>query len=281
MRYLFLKLLPKNILSRLSGKLADWEAPPTLLLSFLKLYCRIYAVDINEVKASSLESFKTFNQFFTRSLKENARPVDPDPDSIVSPVDGKIAEFGPIQKGLLVQTKGVYYTLKDLVGKKQAQKLEEGYFVTLYLSPADYHRIHSPATGTVHEFSYFSGNLWPVNDIGVSQIGGLFSINERVVTTLRCDPGEIAIVKVGATVVGKISLGFSDLISNRGEKTRLNLPVYPPKAYKKGDEIGRFQLGSTVILLFPKERFTPHELRKGKQIRLGQVIGRWSQPATS
>lgn len=275
MRYLFLKLLPKNLVSKALGKLADIELPSPFLSSLIKIYCQFYAVNLKEMKKSSLSSFKTFNEFFTRELKEGVRPVDQEESSVVSPVDGTVAEFGEIEDGLLLQTKGVYYSTADLVGVRNSEQFQGGYFITLYLSPSDYHRIHTPVAGKVREFSYFSGNLWPVNEFGVENIGGLFSLNERIVTSLESSAGMVGIVKVGATVVGKIKLDYSDLSSNSGENTQLHLPVFPAKTYGKGDEIGLFQLGSTVILLFQKDSFNPKDLFHGKKIKMGEVIGQF------
>jgi phosphatidylserine decarboxylase len=272
MKYLLLKLLPKNLTSKLMGKLADLQVPSPLLLSFIRVYSRLYEVNLKEIKLP-LSGFKSFNEFFTRELVPEARSVDSDPKSITSPVDGKVAEFGPIKNQLLIQTKGIQYSLVDLVGKKHSITFDDGFFVTLYLSPSDYHRIHSPAAGKVHEFSYFSGNLWPVNAIGVANVGGLFSLNERVLTLLEGEYGKIAVIKVGATVVGKIKLDYSDLTSNSGNKTQLHLPVFPPKIYAKGQELGQFQLGSTVILLFEKNRFKPQNLQRDEKITMGQVMG--------
>ena len=273
MNYLVLKLLPKNLFSKVMGKLAEARLPSPLLQSFLKLYCTYYAVNLQEMANTSLKQFNTFNEFFTRQLDPQKRPIDDDPESVISPVDGKIAEFGEIKNGLLLQTKGVLYSISDLVGKKMARIFKDGYFITLYLSPSDYHRIHTPVSGTINDFSYFSGNLWPVNDLGVSLIGGLFSLNERIVTSIKSECGTVAVVKVGATVVGKIKLNYSDLSSNKGEKNQLHLPVFPIKSYQKGDEIGRFQLGSTVILLFEKDRFKPLQLLQDQSIKMGQALG--------
>ncbi len=273
MRYLFLRLLPKNLISKFLGKLADIQLPSPLLVSFIQLYSKVYAVNLNEIKAPSLASFKSFNDFFTRQLNPKSRPIDNNPDSVISPVDGKIAEYGDITNGLLIQTKGIYYSLNDLVGTKQASLFKDGYYITFYLSPSDYHRIHAPISGRITEFSYFSGNLWPVNDFGVKHVGGLFSINERIVTALEGKNGSVGMVKVGATVVGKIKVEYSDLASNTGEKTQLHLPVFPARLFEKGDEVGRFQLGSTVILLFQKGQFTPRDLQKQKSVKMGQPIG--------
>lgn len=272
MRYLFLRLLPKNLISRLIGTLADLELPHPLLSSVIELYCRFYDVKRHEMK-TPIGSMKNFNDFFTRELRPELRPIDQTPGSVVSPVDGAIAEFGPIEKGLLVQTKGVLYSLADLVGEESATVFKDGYFVTLYLSPADYHRIHVPISGKVKSFSYFSGNLWPVNSFGVKRVGGLFALNERIVTPIEGDQGTVGMVKVGATVVGKIKVKYHSLTSNNRKPTQLNLPILPERSFRKGDEIGRFQLGSTVILLFEKGKFTPKDLQKGDPIKLGQIIG--------
>ncbi len=272
MRYLLLRLLPKNLISRLAGVLADLELPAPALSSLIQLYCQFYSVKRHEIK-TPVGSMRTFNDFFTRELRPELRPIDQTPDSVVSPVDGTIAEFGRIEQGLLVQTKGILYSLIDLVGKESAAVFKEGYFVTIYLSPADYHRIHVPISGKIRNFSYFSGNLWPVNSIGVKQIGGLFALNERIVTPIEGDQGIIGLVKVGATIVGKIKVNYSDLSSNSKNPTQLNMPIIPERAYRKGDEIGRFQLGSTVILLFEKGKFKPIGIKPEKPVKLGQMIG--------
>ncbi|MDT8446164.1 MAG: archaetidylserine decarboxylase [bacterium] len=273
MRYQLLKLLPKNLLSRFMGVLADAKLPSPLLLSVLKIYAKTYKIRLDEVKRP-LEQMANFTEFFTRELKDGARPIHPERDAVVSPVDGTIAEFGEIKEGLLTQTKGVYYSLSDLVGEEMAAQWAQGYFLTIYLSPADYHRIHSPVPGKVSRFAYFSGQLWPVNKFGVSHVAGLFSVNERLVTPIESTGGLVGLIKVGATVVGKIKTRYTDLASNEGRGTAINLPVFPAMSFDKGEEIGQFQLGSTVILLFEKGRFTPLDLKPGKQLRMGQLIGR-------
>ncbi len=276
MQYLFFRLLPKNLVSRLIGKLTDLELPSPLLISLIRVYSRFYGIKLNEIKRS-LDSFKTFNQFFTRQLKPELRPVDSDSESIVSPVDGTVAEFGEIKQGLLVQSKGVLYSMNDLIGKEQAKIFQDGFFITIYLSPADYHRIHTPVSGNVSKFSYFSGNLWPVNQVGVQHVGGLFAINERIVTPIVHKKGQVALIKVGATVVGKISVDYDTLTTNNQYKTQLNMPVIPAQIYQKGDELGKFQLGSTVILLFQKGQITPVDLFRKKHLKFGEKIARWKE----
>ncbi len=272
MRYLLLRLLPKNLLSRLAGILSDIELPTPVLSSLIQLYSQLYSVKLHEMK-TPIGSMKTFNDFFTRELRPELRPIDPTPGSVVSPVDGKIAEFGSIEQGLLVQAKGILYSLSDLVGEKSARIFKDGYFLTIYLSPADYHRIHLPVSGKIRNFSYISGNLWPVNNFGVKQIGGLFSLNERIITPIEGEYGVVGLVKVGATIVGKIKVDYSDLSSNSNKSTQLNLPILPERTYRKGDEIGRFQLGSTVILLFEKDKFQLADILPGALIKVGQTIG--------
>lgn len=273
--YLVLKLIPKNLVSRILGKLAEYPFPSPLLQSLIQVYAQIFQVNLNEVKRP-LSEMKTFDEFFSRQLKTESRPIDQTENAVVSPVDGTIAAVGKIDQGLLLQTKGIYYTLTDLVGKKEAAIFKEGYYVTIYLNPADYHRIHAPFQGTIREFSYFSGNLWPVNNWGVRHIGSLFCINERILTPLETEMGRIALIKVGAVGVGRISLTFSNFTSNQGYLTQMALPVIPAKKMEKGTEIGAFHIGSTVILLFEKERFTPTNLSNGKKVRMGEKIGLFS-----
>lgn len=272
MKYLFLRLLPKNILSRVVGYLTEIKVPSPLLVALLKVYCHFYKVRLHEA-IKPLNQFNCFNDFFTRQLKPGIRPVDSDPTSVVSPVDGTVAEFGAIKNNLLIQTKGILYSVNDLVGKELGASFEDGYFLTIYLSPSDYHRIHSPVNGQVGSFSYFSGNLWPVNSLGIENVGGLFAINERIVSPIDTQNGKVALIKVGATCVGKIAVEYNSLKSNTCHKAVLDLPVNPPRSFQKGDEIGRFNLGSTVILLFEKNRFRPQALQHGKKLQYGQVIG--------
>ncbi len=272
MRYLLLRLLPKNLLSRIAGMLSDIELPKPVLSSLIQLYSQIYNVKLYEMK-TAIGSMKTFNDFFTREIRPELRPIDPTPGSVVSPVDGKIAEFGRIEQGLLVQAKNILYSLNDLVGEINATIFQDGYFMTIYLSPADYHRIHLPISGKIRKFSYISGNLWPVNNFGVKQIGGLFSLNERIITPIEGEHGIIGMIKVGATIVGKIKVDYSDLSSNSNRTTQFNLPIVPERVYHKGDEIGRFQLGSTVILLFEKDKFKPADVLPGTLVKVGQIIG--------
>ena len=271
MRFFLLRMLPKSLSSKLLGKLSSTLIHPKLLLKFIKGYCAYYQVDLSVVK-KPLEEMKNFDEFFTRELKDGARPIDKNKGSIVSPVDGVISEFGELGPGFLTQTKGVLYSLADLVGSSLALEFLGGFYLTIYLSPSHYHRIHSPIAGKVNEYSCFSGSLWPVNELGIQNVGSLLCQNERILTLLENPKGKVALIKVGATIVGKISLTYSDLKTNTGYKTKLGVKVKPEKTYEKGEEVATFHIGSTVILLFQKNQISPHQLEKGKQILMGQKI---------
>ena len=275
MKSTLLKLVPKRMVSCLFGKLADAEVNPEILRKVIGLYVRHYGVDMGEAKFSA-EFYTTFNEFFTRQLARSARPIAEGENATVSPVDGRIAQLGEIDGTLVPQAKEIHYSIADLVGKKNAGKYADGKFATLYLSPADYHRIHSPVKGEVREVTYFPGNFWPVNEFGVANIGGLFAVNERVASFLRTPTGnEIAVVKVGALIVGRIRLEYTNINRRRYRGSSLNLRLNKPFAVEKGGLLGRFELGgSTVILLFQKGTFEFDEaLKEGDRVLFGQSIG--------
>ena len=207
----FLSLIPTNLFSRGLGYLSEKELPPSVLHSFIKAYCTYYKIDIDEYEKKPSE-YKTFQEFFTREFKKGARKFDTLPNGIISPVDGTIAQCGKIEEGLLLQAKGIYYSLTDLISEDTVFK--NPFYITIYLAPRDYHRIHTPIDGTVASYSYFSGSLWPVNNLGVSRIANLFCINERIFTLFDTAMGKVGLVKVGATVVGKISTKYSHLTTN-------------------------------------------------------------------
>ncbi|MBL4578853.1 MAG: phosphatidylserine decarboxylase, partial [SAR324 cluster bacterium] len=213
--YYFMWILPRNLFSRLCGIVADARIPRPLLTSLIKLFSWKFGVDLTEA-AQPISEFRTFNEFFTRHLLPDARTVDPDPDVIVSPVDGFIGEFGTIKKGRLIQAKGLDYRLADLLeDPERTEQYDGGVFITIYLAPHNYHRVHSMVEGEVQEFSYITGDLWTVSPMGVHHVPGLFARNERLTTFLRTVKGECVLVKVGATVVGRIRVCYHDLVSNR------------------------------------------------------------------
>lgn len=275
--YYFMLILPRNLFSRICGFVADVRMPRLLLNALIRLFVRIFDVNLKEAK-QQVSEFRTFNEFFTRQLLPDARPLDPDLNSILSPVDGYVGEFGGISNGLLIQAKGLEYRLTDLLDNPQRSgKYDGGVFITIYLAPHNYHRIHSMVAGEVSEFSYTPGDLWTVSPLGVHHVPSLFARNERLTTFLNSDKGECALVKVGATVVGRIRVRYHDQVSNRFGAVAKQIVLETPFKLERGEEIGMFELGSTVICLFPPEQIELHELQLGQKIFLGQAIGRFSQ----
>ena len=272
--YYFIWILPRNIFSRICGYFADIKIPGFLLKPIIIFFSRIYGIDLSESR-KKVSEFKTFNEFFTRQLNYDARPVDNKDSSLISPVDGFVGEFGSIKNGNLIQAKGLEYRLSDLLQDKDRTLFYDGgEFVTIYLAPQNYHRIHSMVRGKVREFSYIPGDLWTVSKVGVFNVPRLFARNERLTTYIETEKGECAIVKVGATVVGRIRVNYHDQISNRVGETSKKIFLENPFLLERGQEIGLFELGSTVICLFPPKQIELYHLELGQKILFGQSIGR-------
>jgi phosphatidylserine decarboxylase len=220
--------------------------------------------------------FDNLLDFFVRELHDEARPIDPNPNLVVSPVDGVITQIGKIDEGTLIQAKGISYHVNDLLANiDDAKFFLNGQFATIYLSPRDYHRIHSPIAGQISSLSYIPGNLYPVNESGVRLFPGLFVQNERVISYIEGNAGTVALVKVGATNVGSIKVAFDDQIStNTGGRHQQNKKVYVESIQmKKGEELGRFEFGSTVILLFEENAISwLPSIQECTSLKMGQPI---------
>ena len=273
----FMWILPRNLFSRLCGFVADLRLPSLLLIQMIRIFSWKFGVNLDEAK-KPVSDFRTFNEFFTRQLIADARPLDPDLESVICPVDGFVGELGRIDNGRLIQAKGLDYRLTDLLEDPvRAQKYDGGKFITIYLAPQNYHRIHSMVEGEVSEFSYIPGDLWTVSPLGVHHVPNLFARNERLTTFIQTAKGECALVKVGATVVGRIRVRYHDQISNRHGAVAKQVVLDTPFKLERGEEIGLFELGSTVICLFPPEQIELNDLQLGQTVRLGQAIGRFSK----
>lgn len=268
-------LVPKNALSRLAGALTRWRAPAPVRLAAMKAFARRYGIDLSE--CPDLEVYRTFGEFFARPLRPGLRPVAAGESVLVSPVDAVVSETGVATAGKLVQAKGIDYAVRALVADDAlAARLEGGAYATLYLSPKDYHRIHFPLGGKVLGWRYVPGALWPVNPASVRTVPGLFAANERLVTVLESPLGRCAIVAVGATVVGRVHAYYDPTVPYT------NLPGAAPRRHdygtplpvEKGQELGAFEMGSTVILLFEsgRVRLDPR-LAPGARVRVGEAIG--------
>jgi len=265
-----LRIVPKNALSRLLGALAHRRLPGWLLRPAMRAFAARYRVDLEE--CPDLSAFHTFGEFFARPLRPGRRPVAPGERVVVSPVDGAVSEAGVAVDGALIQAKGMRYTAAALLGDPLlAGRFEGGPYLTLY-----YHRIHFPLGGGVTGWRYQPGRLWPVNPASVRTVPGLFAGNERLVTLLDTPAGACAVVAVGATVVGRVQAAYDRLVpvTNRAG-ARAQARDYPaPIAVEKGQELGAFELGSTVILLFEpgRARLDPH-LAAGARLLMGERIG--------
>jgi phosphatidylserine decarboxylase len=271
----FVRALSNPRLSRAVARLADLRLPAPVLRPLLRAYVRAYGVDLSEA-AEPLAAFPTFNAFFTRRLREGARPIASGPGVIVSPSDSRLQSLGRVPpEGRLEQIKGRSYTVTELLGDGDtATVFAGGVHATLYLSPSMYHRVHVPVDGRITEWRYLPGRLYPVNAMAVRHVEGLFTVNERVVVLIDADGvGPVAVVLVGATNVGRITLPFAGLVTNAGGppvRVRLERPL----PVRRGDELGAFNLGSTVVLLAGDPTLRPAGVREGDIVRVGQALWR-------
>lgn len=270
-------LIPHHLLSRLVGALAECRWP-WLKNLLIKLFISIYKVDMAEAVKSDVAAFSCFNDFFTRELKPNVRPICAATDTLVSPVDGAVSEVGRINSDKIIQAKGISYTLMNLLGG--AEKLSgyflDGSFITLYLSPKDYHRVHSPLGGKLIKSFYLPGSLFSVNETTVNSVPDLFSRNERLVMLFDTACGKMAMIMVGAMIVAGIKTVWSDDAYRPRASFSENLPN--PPSFETGDELGQFQLGSTVILLFEPDsvNWDPGVVNQ-KVVKLGERLARYSR----
>jgi phosphatidylserine decarboxylase len=271
-----MRAVPKNALSRLVGRLTDWEGPGGLLRAAMRGFARHYHVDL--AASPPLQTYRTFGQFFARPLLPGLRPIAPGDEVVVSPVDGRVSEAGRVDGGRMIQAKGIDYTVAALLGDAGlGRRFEGGAWATLYLSPRDYHRIHFPLAGAVTGWRYIPGELWPVNAASVGNVPGLFTVNERLVTLLQSPLGLTAIVAVGATVVGRVRASYDRAVplTDQPDAEGMQRGDYaPPLPVEKGAELGAFEMGSTVILVFEpgRVRLSPR-LVPGAVVRVGEPIG--------
>lgn len=252
-------ILPKHLISRLVGYLAAARLGFFSHL-LIKLFIKAYKIDMTEAKYQQASDYRSFNEFFTRPLKDGIRPLAEATDIIAHPVDGTISQLGPITDGKLVQAKNHDYSLQTLLGgeAETAAPFLGGQFATIYLAPKDYHRIHMPVSGTLREMIYVPGDLFSVNPLTAENVPNLFARNERVVTIFDTELGPMALVLVGATIVASIETVWAGTITPPTGKTvhRWQYPATGPTAVRleKGAEMGRFKLGSTVVLAFAPEQ---------------------------
>ncbi|MCW8857201.1 MAG: archaetidylserine decarboxylase [Kangiella sp.] len=265
-------LIPQHGISLLMGKIADSENT-TIKNTFIKWFIKKYGVDMSIAERENPEDYKTFNDFFTRSLKPDVRPIDSDKNSIVHPADGAVSQLGKIDNGSIFQAKGHTYSAKTLLGgdAELAKPFQNGEFATVYLAPKDYHRLHMPIDGELTQMIHVPGKLFSVNPLTARNVPNLFARNERVVTLFNTELGPMAMVLVGATIVGSVETVWHGTITPPTRKQVQNWNYKQGEvSLKKGEEMGRFKLGSTIILLFPKDTV---EWEKGMKPYARTIMG--------
>ncbi|WP_299182546.1 archaetidylserine decarboxylase [uncultured Neptuniibacter sp.] len=274
---LFQHIVPQHLLSRLVGKIADCQTP-WVKNTFIKWFANKYRINMTEARDEIPTNYPSFNAFFTRELKEDARPIDHSSNSIVSPADGAISQLGKIEHGRIFQAKGRGYGLATLLGgdTKRAEQFIDGEFATIYLSPRDYHRVHMPVSGTLLHTTYVPGDLFSVNQTTAEGVDQLFARNERLVAYFETEHGPMAMILVGAMIVAGIETVWGGQEAPRLKKpihTPFNNQTPEPIQLEKGAEMGRFKLGSTVILLFGKDALTwSDSLTAASPVKLGEMI---------
>jgi phosphatidylserine decarboxylase len=272
------RLLPQHGISRLVLALTRSRAP-AFKNALIRLFVRGFKPEMSDAVVTDPTAYASFNEFFTRALREGSRPVDAAPDAIVSPVDGTVSEAGMLTEDRLLQAKGHDYTLRALLAGNRAweRTFSGGSFATIYLAPYNYHRIHMPLAGELRESFYVPGKLFSVNRTTAQLVPGLFSINERVFCGFDGGGVPFAIILVGALNVGSMATVWHGDVTPRKHREVTSLPVtdeLSPLALSKGAEMGRFNMGSTVILLLPPGAVAWRDsLVAGRTVRMGERIG--------
>jgi phosphatidylserine decarboxylase len=268
--------LPHHLLSQFVSKFTHCENIAWKNFLIRQIATR-YGVVWDESITQDLNEFKSFNHFFTRELKAGARPLTTEKNAIASPADGVVSQAGKIERGDIFQAKGKSFTVTDLLGgdSQRAEKFNDGEFTTIYLSPKDYHRLHMPISGTLREMIHVPGRLFSVNGATTEAVNGLFAKNERVVAIFDTEIGQMALVLVGAIFVSSIETVWHGVVTPPTIKTVRNWK-YETDAptLKMGDEMGRFNMGSTIIVLFEKDKMRWNaDFTADKQVNLGEKIG--------
>lgn len=268
---------PQLAVSRAAGRLADNDRTPALKNRVVKWFIKRYGVDMNEAAEPDPTAYSSFNAFFTRALKPGIRPVAEGESTLVSPVDGVISQIGQVAGSRIFQAKGQSFSLLELLGGDThlAEAFSEGEFSTIYLSPKDYHRIHMPMAGKLREMIYVPGKLFSVNPITAENVPNLFARNERVVCIFDTAAGPMALVLVGAMIVGSVETPWAGVVAPDSSGVRaITYEGESAISFAKGEEMGRFRLGSTVVMVMPKGSVSWNaEQAAGKLVRMGEAFG--------
>jgi len=269
-------LLPQHLLSKWLSKLTHCENRLWKNL-FIQAIVRVYGVNMQEAKQPDPTAYASFNHFFTRELKPGIRPLASAADAVASPADGVISQAGVIDEGRIFQAKGHSFTVLELLGGdvERAKPFVNGAFATLYLSPKDYHRLHMPLSGQLQEMVHIPGKLFSVNTVTVNNVPNLFARNERVACIFDTEVGPMALILVGAIFVSSIETVWHGVVTPPTiAETRLWRYQTGETTLDKGAEMGRFNMGSTIIVLFGQDKVRWNaELIAGKAVKLGELLG--------
>jgi len=265
------QLVPQQQLSKVAGRLAA-SRHPYVKRAFIRSFAKAYHVSLDEYERQSLNAYESFNDFFTRELKEDVRPIDTTVDGIVSPADGIISQLGQIDNHKLLQAKGRYYDIGQLLADSEdGSYFADGSFATVYLAPSNYHRVHMPFAGTLTKTRYVPGTLFSVNTTTAANIPDLFARNERLVCMFDTAYGKAAVVMVGAMIVAGIETVATGKISRTDDIQEAEHDMN----FEKGDELGRFYLGSTAIVVLPKAAKAAWQdsMKANSVVQMGQLLG--------
>jgi phosphatidylserine decarboxylase len=269
-------LLPHHLLSHWMSKLTHCQNKVWKNL-FIKAIVRVYGVNMQEANQPDLTQYASFNQFFTRELKPGLRPLAVGADAVVSPADGAISQAGSIEEGRIFQAKGHGFTALELLGgdAERAKPFANGAFATIYLSPKDYHRLHMPLSGVLREMVHIPGRLFSVNTVTANNVPNLFARNERVACIFDTEAGPMALILVGAIFVSSIETAWHGIVTPPTLKETRRWRYEPGEiSLDKGAEMGRFNMGSTIIVLFGKDKVGWNaDLTAGKMVKLGEKLG--------
>ena len=265
------QFVPQQKLSRAAGRLAS-SRHPLVKKAFIRSFAKAYGVSLDEYERQSFNAYESFNDFFTRELKDEARPIDATDDGIVSPADGVVSQLGQIEDAKLLQAKGRYYEIGQLLANTDdGDYFADGSFATVYLAPSNYHRVHMPFDGTLTTTRYVPGALFSVNNSTAANVPDLFARNERLVCMFDTEYGKAAVVMVGAMIVA----GIETVATGKITRTKdIQLEQHEIKL-KKGDELGRFYLGSTAIVILPKAAKADWQesMSANTKVEMGELLG--------
>jgi phosphatidylserine decarboxylase len=270
-------ILSHHLISHFFGFLSRWENEVWKNL-IIKKFAKYYNINTKEAVSRDLNKYPSFNHFFTRQLKPGVRPITAFENGVASPADGTVSQAGIISEDEIFLAKGKKFTVTALLGgdSKRADLFKNGIFTTIYLSPQDYHRIHMPLNGSIEETVYIPGRLFLINNSAINRVSDLFAKNERVVNIFNTEAGPMALILIGSIFSSSIETVWDGVItpSPKSEIRQWNYPFNPPFA-KKGEEMGRFNLGSTVIVLFSKDKVKwETNLVPGSRVQMGELIGK-------